>query len=297
MIGWLHQHRQALGSALVRFARSAGLLSALVIGVALALPAGGYALLEGLRGLSARLTFEPQISVFLRLEAKRAEADALGNALRADRRIDRLRFVPREEALRELTAVQGVPEVIAALGRNPLPDAFVVNVKEGVLEALADDLRRMPAVGYVQADSAWARRLAALAGIGRIALWLLAALLGVGLVAVIFNTIRLQVLTQREEIEVLKLIGATDAFIRRPFYYLGLLQGLAGGVAALGIVGGGLALLNREVRALSESYGSSFRFGFLPAGDAIAIVAFAALIGWLGAYLSVARHLREMDPD
>lgn len=297
MIGWLHQHRQALGSALVRFARSAGLLSALVIGVALALPAGGYALLEGLRGLSARLTFEPQISVFLRLEAKRAEADALGNALRADRRIDRLRFVPREEALRELTAVQGVPEVIAALGRNPLPDAFVVNVKEGVLEALADDLRRMPAVGYVQADSAWARRLAALAGIGRIALWLLAALLGVGLVAVIFNTIRLQVLTQREEIEVLKLIGATDAFIRRPFYYLGLLQGLAGGVAALGIIGGGLALLNREVRALSESYGSSFRFGFLPPGDAIAIVAFAALIGWLGAYLSVARHLREMDPD
>ena len=297
MIGWLHQHRQALGSALVRFARSAGLLSALVIGVALALPAGGHALLEGLRGLSARLSFEPQISVFLRPEAKRAEADALGKALRTDRRIDRLRFVPREEALKELSAVPGVPEVIAALGRNPLPDAFVVNVREEVLEALAADLRRMPAVGYVQADTAWARRLAALAGIGRIALWLLAALLGVGLVAVIFNTIRLQVLTQREEIEVLKLIGATDAFIRRPFYYLGLLQGLAGGVVALGIVGGGLALLNREVRALSESYGSGFRFEFLPAGDAIAIVGFAALIGWLGAYLSVARHLREMDPD
>ena len=297
MSAWLHQHRQALGSALVRFLRTAGLLSALVIGVALALPAGGYALLEGLHGLGARLSLEPQISVFLRPEAKRAEADALGNALRADRRIDRIRFVPREEALKELSAVQGVPEVIAALGRNPLPDAFVVSTKEEALEPLAADLRKMPAVGHVQADTVWARRLAALAGIGRLALWLLAALLGVGLVAVIFNTIRLQVLTQREEIEVLKLIGATDAFIRRPFYYLGLLQGLAGGVVALAIVGTGLALLNREVRALSESYGSGFRFAFLSAGDAIAIVAFAALIGWLGAYLSVAKHLREMEPD
>jgi cell division transport system permease protein len=297
MTAWLHQHRQALGSALARFVKTAGLLSALVIGVALALPAGGYALLEGLHGLGARLSLEPQISVFLRPEAKRAEADALGTALRADRRIDRVRFVPREEALRELSAVQGVPEVIAALGRNPLPDAFVVNVKEEALEPLAADLRKMPAVGHVQADTVWARRLAALAGIGRLALWLLAALLGVGLVAVIFNTIRLQVLTQREEIEVLKLIGATDAFIRRPFYYLGLLQGLAGGVVALAIVGAGLALLNREVRALSESYGSGFRFAFLSAGDAIAIVAFAALIGWLGAYLSVAKHLREMEPD
>lgn len=297
MMGWLHQHRRALASAFARFARSAGLLSALVIGVALALPAGGYALLEGLRGLGARLSFAPQISVFLRPEAKRADADALGNLLRADRRIDKVRFVPREEALKELSAVQGVPEVISALGRNPLPDAFVVTVKEEALEPIAVDLGKLPAVGHVQADTVWARRLAALAGIGRLALWLLAALLGVGLVAVIFNTIRLQVLTQREEIEVLKLIGATDAFIRRPFYYLGLLQGLAGGMVALGIVGAGLALLNREVRALSESYGSGFHFGFLTAGDAIAIVAFAALIGWLGAYLSVAKHLREMDPN
>src|SRR5260221_698764 len=154
----------------------------------------------------------------------------------------------------------------------------------------------MPGVAEVQADTVWARRLAALAGIGRLALWLLAALLGVGLIAVTFNTIRLQVLTQREEIEVLKLMGATDAFIRRPFYYLGALQGLAGGLVALVIVGVGLGLLNREVRMLADSYGSGFRFGFLSAGDALGVIAFAALIGWLGASLSVARHLRELDP-
>jgi cell division transport system permease protein len=295
MNAWLRQHAHALRAALRRFSRSAGLLSALVIGVALSLPAGGYTLLEGLRTVAARVSFEPQISLFLRADAKRADTDALRAALKADRRVTGVRFVPREQALRELSAVQGMPEVIAALGRNPLPDTLVVNVKEEALEPLAAELRKQPAVAQVQADSIWARRLAALAGIGRLALWLLAALLGIGLIAVTFNTIRLQVLTQREEIEVLKLIGATDAFIRRPFYYLGALQGLAGGLVALGIVGAGLGLLNREVGALAESYGSGFRFAFLSAADALGIVAFAALIGWLGAYLSVSRHLRELE--
>ncbi|MGH8740583.1 MAG: cell division protein FtsX, partial [Burkholderiales bacterium] len=98
------------------------------------------------------------------------------------------------------------------------------------------------------------------------------------------------------EIEVSKLIGATDGFIRRPFYYLGLLQGLVGGGVALAIVGAGLGLLNREVGELARSYGSSFRFAFLPAGDALAIVLFAGLLGWLGAQLSVSRHLRDIEP-
>src|SRR4030095_7110404 len=112
------------------------------------------------------------------------------------------------------------------------------------------------------------------------------ALLGIGLIAVTFNTIRLQILTQRSEIEVSKLIGATDAFIRRPFYYLGLLQGAAGGIVALAIVWAGLPLLNRPVRTLAQTYGSAFDFTFLGAGDALAVVLFAALLGGLGAQLS-----------
>jgi cell division transport system permease protein len=288
---WLRLHRQALIAALRRL----GALNALVIGVALSLPAGGYALLEGLHALAGRLALDAQLSVFLRVEAKRSEAEALGKTLRADRRIAGVRFVPREQALNELAAVQGMPEVIAALGHNPLPDAFVVTSKDSSLEALAADLGKLPGVAHVQADTAWARRLAALAGIGRVALWLLTALLGIGLVAVTFNTIRLQILTQREEIEVSKLIGATDAFIRRPFYYLGLLQGMAGGCVALAIVAAGLALLNREVAVLAESYGSSFRFAFPAWSDALAVVLFAGLLGSLGAHLSVTRHLRQID--
>jgi cell division transport system permease protein len=289
---WLRQHRQALASALRRL----GFLNALVIGVALSLPAGGYALLENLRGVAGRFALDTQISLFLQPGTKRAEAEALGKALRADRRIAKLRFVPREEALKELSSVQGLPEVIGALGHNPLPDAFVITARGEEIDRLSSDLAKLPGVAHVQADAAWARRLGVLASIGRLAIWLLSALLGIGLVAVTFNTIRLQILTQRAEIEVSKLIGATDAFIRRPFYYLGFFQGVAGGLVALGIVWAGLALLNREVRRLAESYGSSFGFGFLTPGDALAVVLFAGLLGWLGAQLSVSRHLREIEP-
>ena len=292
MTAWLRQHRQALRAAL----RRVGLLNALVIGIAVSLPAGGYALLESLRSLSGRATLEPQISLFLRPEAKRAEADALGRTLRADARIAGVRFVSREEALKELNAVEGMREVIASLGRNPLPDAFVVTPREKAIEPLAADLARLPGVAHVQADSAWAQRLGALERLGRLGLALLAGLLGAGLVAVTFNTIRLQILTQREEIEVSKLIGATDAFIRRPFYYAGLLQGAAGGALALAIVAVLLAALNSEVRSLADSYGSSFRFAFLSGPGAIAVLALAGGLGWLGAHLSVSRHLRNIEP-
>jgi cell division transport system permease protein len=289
---WLRQHRQAAAAALRRL----GLLNTAVIGVALSLPAGGYALLENLRDVAGRFALDTQISVFLQPGAKRAEADALGRTLRADRRIAKVRFVPREQALKELSSVQGVAEVVAALGRNPLPDAFVVTPRGEDLEQLSGELAGLPGVAHVQADAAWARRLAALANIGRVAIWLLSALLGAGLVAVTFNTIRLQILTQRAEIEVSKLIGATDAFIRRPFYYTGLFQGAAGGVVALAIVAAGLGLLNRELRALAESYGSGFRLEFLGPGDALAVLVFASLLGGVGAQLAVARQLREIEP-
>jgi cell division transport system permease protein len=290
MSAWLHQHRQAFALALRRL----GVLNTFVIGVALALPAGGYALLDNLRGLAGGLALDSQISLFMQQDAKRAEAEALGKLLRADRRLSKVRFVAREDALEELSAIQGVPDVVAALGHNPLPDAFVVSARNRDIDRLSSDLAKLPGVAHVQADAAWARRLDALARVGRVALWLLTALLGIGLVAVTFNTIRLQILTQRAEIEVSKLIGATDAFIRRPFYYMGLLQGLAGGLVALAIVSAGLALLNRQVRVLAESYGSGFRFELLGPGDALGVVLFAGVLGLVGAQLSVARHLRDM---
>ena len=298
---WLRQHRQAMAAAFGKIAaqKAAAALNALVIGIALSLPAGGYALLGSLRALTAGASLDPQLSLFMRVEAKRADAEALGAKLKGDARLRELRFVPREQALKELQATEGLAEVVAALNRNPLPDAFVLRPKSteaAALEALARDLRGLPGVAQVNVDSAWARRLGALAGTARLAIALLAALLAFGLVAITFNTIRLQILTQRAEIEISKLIGATDAFIRRPFFYLGALQGLAGGMVALAILWGSLSALNAGVADLAASYGSDFRLGFLTPGDALAVVLFSAGLGWFGAYLSVSKYLLEIEP-
>ncbi len=301
MTTWLRQHGQAIAAALGKLAsqKAAAALNALVIGIALALPAGGYALLSSLRTVALGASLEPQLSVFLRADTKPPETETLGRRLKEDARVRDVRFVPREQALKELQATEGLAEVVAALNRNPLPDAFVVRPKAAeaaALEALARELRALPAVAHVQVDSAWARRLGALARTARLAIALLAALLAFGLVAITFNTIRLQILTQRAEIEISKLIGATDAFIRRPFFYLGALQGIAGGLVALAILWGSLAALNVGVSELSASYGSTFRLAFLEPGDAAAVALFSAGLGWFGAFLSVSRYLLEIEP-
>ena len=298
---WLRHHAQALALAARKLAaqRASGLLNALVIGIALALPAGGQALLADLESITGNLALEPQVSVFMRRQASPAEVEAVGRALRADTRLAGVRHVPREEALKELQATDGLAEVIAALGHNPLPDAFVLRASRSgatSVDALAAELRKLSGVAHVQADSAWARRLGALAATGRLALMLVGTLLALGLVAITFNTIRLQILTQRDEIEVSKLIGASDSFIRRPYYYLGALQGLAGGLLALLILAGSLSLLNRGVRDLAATFGSSFQLGFLAPGDALGVALFSAALGWFGAYLSVSKYLREIEP-
>jgi cell division transport system permease protein len=291
---WLRQHREALARALGRLGaqRMATLLNALVIGVALSLPAGGYVLLTGLQGVAQRVSYEPQLSVFLEAGAARADLEA---RMRRDPRVAGLRFVSRDEALAELRVAEELADVIAQLERNPLPDAFVVRGADSApaaLEALAGTLRALPGVARVQVDSAWAQRLAALVRTGRLALGALAVLLATGLVAVTFNTIRLQILTQREEIEVSRLLGATDAFVRRPLLYLGFLQGLAGGALGLAILAGALAVLNVGVRELAQAYGSSFSLPFLPWDDALSVAGFSGFLGWLGSAMSVSRHLR-----
>ena len=300
MKAWLRQHRQAIAAAFGKLAaqKSASALNALVIDIALSLPAGGYALLSSVRAIVKGASLEPQLSLFLRADAKRADADAIGARLKGDARVGTVRFIPREQALKELQATAGLAEVVASLNRNPLPDAFVVRPKAAdaaALDALARELRADPAVAHVQLDSAWARRLGAIAGTARLAIALLAALLAFGLVAITFNTIRLQILTRREEIEVSKLIGATNAFIRRPFLFFGALQGLAGGMAAWVIVAGAAFLLNRDLAVLASLYSTDIRLPGLSPGDAAGLLGFSAALGWLGAWLSVARHLSRIE--
>src|SRR5206468_2640122 len=176
-----------------------------------------------------------------------------------------VRFIPRDAALADLGRTGGLDEVIASLPQNPLPDAFAVTLATSdpvLADRLEAEFKSLPKVAYVQADSAWVRRLDALLRLGQTAVVMLAGLLGIALVAVTFNTIRLQILTQRDEIELCRLIGATHAYIRRPFFYLGCLLGLLGGLAALAIVLAALAVLNRDLEQVAPLYGSDLRLRF-----------------------------------
>ncbi|HEY4370709.1 MAG TPA: permease-like cell division protein FtsX [Burkholderiales bacterium] len=301
MSAWLRLHGRAFGATLARLARApfATLLNILVIGIALALPAGAYALLVDLQAAARGVSGDPEMSVFMALDAKKEEVAAIGPRLKAEALVAQVDFKPRDAALDDLKKNPAMNDVLAALAQNPLPDAYVVHLAKNdgdALEKLATSIRTWPKVDVVQIDSAWVRRVAAAIELGRMAVLVLAGLLSFALLAVTVNTIRLQILTQREEIEVSKLLGATDSTIRRPFYYYGAVLGFLGGGAAGLIVYGALQLMNRGVADLAKLYASDFRLEFLPAADLGSILLFAAVLGWLGAWLSVTRHLREFEP-
>jgi len=299
---WLQHHRFSFAQTVSRLARApvATFLNMLVIGVALALPLGGYTVLGNLEPFSRNVSTESQLSVFLAADAAKNDAAAIEARLKGAQGVRAVRFVDRNSALTGLKRSPGMAEVIATLRDNPLPDAFVVTLAASdpeLAERLEREFRALPKVAHVQVDSAWLRRLDTLLRLGRTTVALLGALLGLALVAVTFNTIRLQILTQRDEIEVSRLIGATRAYVQRPFIYLGSFLGLLGGLAALGIVYAALAVLNRDIAQLAVLYGSDFRLRFPDPADAAATLGAAALLGWLGAYLSVSKHLREIDLD
>ncbi|MDR2788103.1 MAG: permease-like cell division protein FtsX [Candidatus Accumulibacter sp.] len=296
MNGFFSQHYAAQKSAARRLSSSPlnTLLSLIVIGIVLALPAAGWVMLDNLQGFAGNLPGVQQISLFMMVDTGEKEAAEIGSRLR-EANPGKWWFVARDDALKHLTETEGMGDVVAGLTKNPLPDAFVVEPGDSrpeVLERLAETFRSWPAVAHVQLDSAWSRRLDLFLRIGRLAVSLLAVLLAGALVAVTFNTIRLQILAQAAEIEVSRLIGATDAFIHRPFQYFGVLHGALGGLFALLLVAGIGRILAAPIGELFALYGS----GFIPSGpspsQAGAIVGIGAALGWLGARISVAIHFR-----
>jgi cell division transport system permease protein len=278
----------------------AGILNILVIGIALSLPAGMYLLLQNAQGLVSKLSDTPQISLFMNTDAKGDDADKLRKQLEQNPAIARVEFVPRAQALEQLKQSTGLADVIGGLQQNPLPDAFTVYPKPSAAQSLDElraELAKLPKVELAQLDSEWAYKLEALLKFGRMVVLILASLLSLALVAITFNTIRLQILTQREEIEVSKLIGATNGFIRRPFLYFGAMQGLLGGIMAWLIITLSLLLLNYQLGTLAHLYASQFTLYPLSLGDSLTLLLFSMYLGWLGAWLSVARHLSQIEPS
>lgn len=297
-MNWLQQHRLAVWLALRRLAAAPlnSLLALLAIGIALALPAAGQMLLGNLGQLGRHLTPNAQISIFTEVTADKQAIREIDRRLRTTPEIKAVRFVAREETLARMKTSEGLADAIDALPGNPFPDAFIIkptDERPEAMERLAMELRQWPKVEYVQLDSAWARRLDAMFRLARTGVLLLAALLGIGLVAITFNTIRSQVLAQRTEIEVSRLLGATDAYIRRPFLYYGCLQSLLGGLLAWLIVAAIALWLRQPIGELASLYSLEFVLHPLSMIDSAALLGAATALGWLGAALSLQQDLRD----
>lgn len=292
------RHWRTLSGALRRMSATplATLITVSVIGIALSLPTGLYLLLSNLAQAGNKVDIQPQISLFLKSDANMEEQRRIEKQLKNHAAIKNFRFVGRDQALKELSSGNGLGDLAAGLPHNPLPDAYIITAREndaGQLDRLRLEAAQWPGVETAELDSAWARRLAAMLDLGRQLTFLLAALLAFGLIAGMGNIIRLQILTRQDEIEVSKLIGATDRFIRLPFLYHGALQGLLGGLAAWATIVASTRLLNIQASKLAMLYGSSFRLEGLALGDAAALLGFSAILGWLGAYLAVSHFLRH----
>lgn len=297
----MNQTLLQFGATLRRFFATpiSSLLNVMVIGIALSLPTGLYVLLQNAQGIIEHFAAAPQLSIFLAMDTKPDEIAQIRKRLEQHADIASIEFVSRSQALEQLKRGGGLSDVIGGLDHNPLPDTFIVHPRLGNvigLEALRDELKTWRKLDRVQLDSDWARRLEALLDFVRTALLLLTALLALSLVAITFNTIRLQILTRRDEIEVSKLIGASSGFIRRPFVQFGLLQGLLGGLTAWCIIAIALTLLNLSLADLAKLYDSNFILSHLRLADGCALLVFSAFLGWLGAWMSVTQHLRKIEP-
>jgi len=297
---WLNQHQQALQIVLTRMRHHmlATLLMFCVMGVTLCLPSILYVIVDNLNRLAGDIKDEPQISLFLKQDIKADITNDIEQKLRAHPAIKTYRFVSKESAWQDLQANSTDAEIARNLEKNPLPDAYFVtpkNIEPMAIEALQQEMQQWPGVEIAQADANWLKRLYSVLELGKKAILALVILLGFALVAIIGNTIRLQILTQREEIEVSRLIGATDRFIRRPFLYAGAIYGLGGGLVATLFLASVISLFNSSVTEIAASYGSHFYLALPDLATSLMMIVSALSLGWIGSYIAVGRALSKLN--
>lgn len=298
MSGWLNQHFHALQIAWRRmFAHPIGsLFTILVIGLVASLPAFAYLVVNNVASLAGKLDPEPKLSIYLKTSAGEPEVAAVKERLSATANIAESRFVSKDAALAELESA-GIGDIARTLEENPLPHAFVIKPKSievAALDALKTKIQSWAEVDGVELDSDWARKLSAFVEFGKHAVFFLTLVLGLALVFVMANTIRLQILNQREEIEVSRLIGATPSFIRRPFLYFGAMQAVLGGLLALGLVTLGIYGLNQATAPLVKLYAGEFSFRNPNMEFGAALIVALIVLAMFSAGLAVRRALRSM---
>ncbi|MCW4150182.1 permease-like cell division protein FtsX [Halomonas sp. 18H] len=298
---WGRHHRAMALDSLQRLIRYplGNLLTMLAIAIALVLPAALWLTLDSARLLDAELDESATLTVYLETGVETPEAERIEQAVSADDDVHSTRYVSAEQGMAAFQQSLGVEDALSGLDDNPLPHSIVVrpgSVDPELMQTLAERLGDMTGVDEVRLDLAWVERLRHLAALGTRVALALGVLFGLGVLLVVGNTIRLSVESRRREIEVVMLIGATHAFVRRPFLYSGAWYGVGGGVLALGLLSLGNHWLSMPVAALAESYGASFSLPRLDFTGSTILLSCSTLLGWLGAWLAVSRHLASIRP-
>lgn len=298
---WVEAHRASLLDSLRRLGKQpiGSFFTCLVMAVALSLPMGLSLLLNNVERLGGSWQRAAQISLYLHLDADSSQGEQLSNQIKGMAGVADAEFISREKALEEFQQQSGLGEALKELPDNPLPGVVLVTpneVDKATLEALRERLSELPKVQQAQLDLVWVERLAAILKLGDRFVFGLTVLLVSALLLVIGNTIRLHIENRRIEIEVIKLVGGTDSYVRRPFLYMGALYGLGAGVLSWGVLAFGLNWLNDAVVGLAGLYGSNFALAGVPVADGLSLLLGAVLLGYIGAWIAVARHLRELSP-
>lgn len=299
---WLRLHASTLVASLGRLARQpvASLLTVLVIAVTLALPASLHLVIKNARGLSNGWENALDFSVYLKTGTSIADAEQMEKLIAQRADVASVRLISADEALQEFKAGSGFGSALDYLQDNPLPHTLVIRPAPSNTQAsvvlLHEELGNLPLTDVVQVDSDWVRRFLAILDIVQRAIGIGGILLGAAIIIIIGNTIRLDIENRRAEIEVTKLIGATNAFVRRPFLYSGFWYGLFGGALALALIAYGLYALRAPVARLSGLYNSRFEILSLGLKESAAIAGTGILLGLIGSWLAAARHMRRIEP-
>ena len=299
MKNWLNRHLQAINQVLARMGKHLGatLMMCGVIGVTLCLPSLFYVATSNISSLVNDVKTESQISLFLKLNINADKIAQIEQALKSNTDIASYHLITKEQAWYQLQQTEGATSVAATLEKNPLPDAFFISPKSLSSESitqLQSTLQSIDGVDKALVDSNWIKRLNSLLELGDKIILALAALLSFALIAVIGNTIRMQILTQREEIEVSQLIGATKQFIRCPFLYAGTFYGLGGGVIACLLLWLMTMFFNQSITKIAAEYSSQFTIANLSPALNLMIIAASASIGWIAAYITVNRSIAQV---
>jgi len=297
------RHLQALLSSLGRLARAplATLLTLFVIALALALPAALKLFVSNAQAATGAFASAVDVSVYLKTDVPLVKAQQLAQAAQQRPDVEHVSLITADQGLQDFRTYSGFGDALAALKENPLPHVLHVRPRAesssaAALEALRRYFGAWPEVDLVQVDAEWVMRFNAILEVLRRLLLIAAVLFGVGVLAVIGNTIRLEIQGRRAEIEVTKLVGGSNAFVRRPFLYTGVLYGLVGALLAWGILALVVLVLGEPVATLAKLYGSRYALRGLSREDAGMLVGAGVVLGWLGAWISAARHLRSIEP-